>query len=393
MKTSKRLLAFALAVLFALLAVSCSSPDENTGDKSPESAAETPAETPDETPADETPAARTVVDHAGRTVTLPEKIERVVVADIYPLPSVLAVFFDSAEKLVGIAAPSMSAAKNSLLGELYPELLSAETGFIDGTAVNVEELMKLEPDIVFCSAGNKECFAALEQAGIPCVGISPAKWGYDAVVTLENWIATLSEIFPENDKADIVNAYSEKVYADVQSRVADIPEEEKARVFFLFQYNNETLTTSGAHFFGEYWAEAIGALNVGRELDTDNSTAVTMEQVYAWNPSHIFITNFNAAKPDDLYNNTIGAYDWSGVDAVTNGRVYKMPLGIYRTYTCGADTPVTLYWLAKCVYPERFADIDITAETKSYYKEVFGIELTDEQANSIFAPVSEASAF
>ena len=117
-----------------------------------------------------------------------------------------------------------------------------------------------------------------------------------------------------------------------------------------------------------------------------------MEQIYAWNPSVIFITNFTAAQPEDLYNNTIGNYDWSAVDAVQNEKVYKMPLGMYRSYTPGADTPVTLLWFAKTTYPELFEDIDIIQETRDYYKEVFGVDLTDEQAASIFAPNAQAGA-
>ena len=69
----------------------------------------------------------TITDHAGQTVAVPRDIERIAVCDILPLPSVLAVFFDSAEKLVGIAPSSMTAAQNSLLSELYPEILNAET--------------------------------------------------------------------------------------------------------------------------------------------------------------------------------------------------------------------------------------------------------------------------
>ena len=77
-------------------------------------------------------------------------------------------------------------------------------------------------------------------------------------------------------------------------------------------------------------------------------------------------------------------------NAIKNKEVYKMPLGMYRSYTCGVDTPVTLLWLAKTAYPSLFEDIDITAETKKYYSEVFGITLTDEQANKIFSPVTAA---
>ena len=117
-----------------------------------------------------------------------------------------------------------------------------------------------------------------------------------------------------------------------------------------------------------------------------------MEQIYGWNPDTILITNFNKAKPEDLYNNTIGSYDWSEIDAVKNQNCYKMPLGMYRSYTPGVDTPITLYWLAQTVYPDLFSDIDVTEETINYYKEVFGVELTEEQAESIFTPVTAAGA-
>ena len=115
-----------------------------------------------------------------------------------------------------------------------------------------------------------------------------------------------------------------------------------------------------------------------------------MEQIYAWNPDLIFITNFNTYRPEDLYENTVEGYDWSAVDAVVNKRAYKMPLGMYRSYTPGADTPVTLLWMAQTAYPELFEDIDIIAEAKTYYHDVFGIELTDEQAAAIFAPSLDA---
>ena len=108
-------------------------------------------------------------------------------------------------------------------------------------------------------------------------------------------------------------------------------------------------------------------------------------------PDMIFLTNFTAAQPDDLYNNTIGNYDWSEIDAIEDQRVYKCPLGIYRSYTPGADTPVTLLWYAKTIYPELFTDIDLTKEAKEYYNTVFGIDLTDEQIETMFAPPSEAA--
>lgn len=335
----------------------------------------------------------TVTDHAGFEVTVPAEIDRIVVCDIYPLPSVLSVFFDSAEKIVGMPQQSMAAAKNGLLSQLFPEILSAETEFIDGTSLNMEELLKLEPDVVFYSADDAPMGEAIREFGIPAVAISASNWDFDAIETLNQWIALLSQIFPGNDKTQSVADASAEIYARVQERVADLDEADRRKVFFLFQYNESTITTSGRHFFGQYWADAIGAVNVGAELDTFQSTPVTLEQVYEWNPQNILISNYNTAQPDDLYGNTVGNFDWSAMDAVVNHCVHKMPLGMYRSYTCGVDTPVTLLWLAQTVYPELFADIDIIAETQSYYQSVFGIDLTAEQAAMIFAPASAASAY
>ena len=333
---------------------------------------------------------RIIVDHGGNEVEVPLEVNRVAVCSILPLPSVLAVFFDSAEKIVGMASGSKTAAENSLLGQLYPELLKAETGYIEGGNLNVEELMKLAPDVVFYSTAEADVGEQLRNAGFCAVAVSVNKWEYDAIETLNNWIDLLEEIFPENDKQKIVAEFSQAMYDLVQSRVAEVPEKE--RVLFLYKYSDTAIMTSGAKFFGQWWAEAIGTQNVGQDMTTDNSVTVNMEQIYDWNPSLIFITNFTTAYPNDLYQNTVGNYDWSPVDAVKNEQVYKMPLGMYRSYTPGVDTPITLLWLAKTAYPEQFADIDIIVETQKYYKEVFDIDLTADQAASIFAPAAEVGA-
>ena len=376
-KRTIKLLVLMLAIAMTMMSLAaCGS----SGDAAGEAAAEESAN----------PDVITVTDHADNVVEVPAEINRIAVCDIFPLPSVLAVFFDSADKIVGMPMASMTAAENGLLGQLYPEILKAETGYIDGSDVNMEELASLEPDVVFYSASSAELGDQLRNAGFAAVAISVNKWDYNCIETLNNWIGLLSQMFPDSAKADLVEKRSNEMYDLVQERVKDIPDEERANAFFLFQYSDTTLLTSGKQFFGQWWADAIGAKNVATELSTDNSVAVNMEQVYSWNPDLIFMTNFNTYYPDDLYNNTVEGYDWSAVQAVKDQRVYKMPLGMYRSYTPGVDCPVTLLWMAKTAYPEKFEDIDVIAQAKDYYKEVFGIELTDEQAQSIFAPVQSA---
>lgn len=338
-----------------------------------------------------------VVDHGGNQVEVPNKIERIVVSDIFPIPAVLSVFFNSADKIVGVAPTSYSAAKNSLLSQIYPEILNAKTDFMNGNVINVEELMKLNPDVVFYSENNNEQKEVLTKAGFCAIGISANGWQYDCIETLNHWLDTLTEVFKYSDDIKILTERSNKaqkksveIYDMIKNRVSKLTNEEKKRVFFLFQFNDSTMMTSGKNFFGQWWADASGCLNVAEELSKDNSVATNFEQVYAWNPDMIFITNFTTALPKDLYENTVGTYDWSEVKAVKEKEVYKLPLGMYRTYTPGIDTPITLLWFAKTAYPEMFEDVDLVKETRAYYQDIFGIQLSDEQIKSIYNPDANA---
>ena len=353
--------------------------DEETGD-----AGDAGDESDPVVESDEAAEPHFVTDHAGNEVEIPATVERIVVCDIYPLPSILTVFFDSAEKIVGMAPPSMSAAKNSLLGKLYPEILNASTSFINGTTVNIEELAALKPDIVFYNAGNKSLGEEITYAGLTGFAMSAGKWGYDALETLNQWIKTFDEIFPGNDKYEVVEKYGKEVQKLVEERTASI--EEKKKILFLFQYNENQVVVNGNPSFGFWWTGAIGGVNTVEEKTEANSLPVSMEQIYAMDPDVLFVTNFTTASADDIYENKIGTYDWSVVKAVKDKNVFKMPLGMYRSYTSGVDSPVALLWLAKAAYPEAFEDVDITEYTKDYYKAVFNVELTDEEADSIFAP-------
>ncbi len=334
-----------------------------------------------------------ITDHAGRTVEVKTNPESVVVLDILPLASVLTVYLDGAQSIAAMQPASMNAAKNGILSELYPEVLNARTDILNGDAVNVEALLEIAPDVVFYNAGNSSEAQVLENAGLTAVGVSPTKFGYDCIVTYNEWISLLNQIYPERAFVigDTVNEYAQRIYDEIQEKTAGI--DEKTKVLFLFQYDENTMITSGSSFFGQWWCDATGAKNVAEDVKADNSNAViTMEQVYEWDPEVIIITNFTKTQPQDLFDNAIGNDDWSTVKAVMDGRVYKMPLGTYRTYTPGVDTPMTLEWLAQAVYPEIFADYDVKADVREYYQTLYGIDLTDAQIDAMYSPNKEAGS-
>jgi len=369
-------------------------PAEEPAETVEEPVAEAPAEeAPAEEPADEAGTV-TITDHADRTVTVPTDPTRVVILDILPLPSVLTVFLGSAETILAMEPASMNAAKNGILSELFPEVLDVNTDIMNGDDVNIEALIALDPQIVFYNAGSAAICEQLENAGLTAVGVSPTKWSYDCIVTYDHWIKLLSEIYPSVDISSEVSDFSTQMYDLIQSRVADMDDADRKTVLFLFQYDENTMVTSGSSFFGQWWCDASGALNAANEVAADNkNAAITMEQVYAWDPDVIVITNFTQTQPDDLYNNAVGDDDWSTVSAVVNGEVYKMPLGTYRTYTPGVDTPMTLEWLATILYPELFPEFDLTADVRAYYNDLYGVELTDGQIEAMYHPASAAGSW
>lgn len=329
------------------------------------------------------PVARTVTDDMNRAVTVPDKIERIAVADIYPFASVAAVFLGGAKKIAAIHPVSMSAAKAGLLGEVFPEILEADTRFMKGKSLDIERLMRIKPDVVFVNAGDAANIATLENAGIAAVAVSATKWDYDVFQTVEHWFDLLQRVFPERKLADRFMLLAADAVRRVNDHLADLSPARKKRVLFLFQYSDSRILTSGQFFFGEFWAVSAGAVNVAREITAVSSNAqINMEDIYRWNPDAVFITNFTPALPDDLYSNKF--HNWTPVKAVEMKRVYKMPIGLYRSYTPSADAPLTLLWMAKTLYPKHFEDIDLAAEVKRYYQTLFGVTLTGAQCASYF---------
>jgi iron complex transport system substrate-binding protein len=376
------------AVLMTSMLSGCSNNDEQTVETSGTQVSTAAASVNSDTV--------TIVDHGDRTVTVPVNPERVVITGILPLASVLTVYLDSCESIVAMEPASMNAAKNGILSELYPDIVNISTEIMSGEDVNVEAILALDPDVIFYNAGNSTEGEKLENAGLTAVAVSATKWNYDCIETYNQWISLLDQIYPQRaeERGTLVTDTSTAIYNEIQEKVKDIPQEEKQKVLFLYQYDENTMITSGANFFGQWWCDAVGALNAAEEVAADNKNAViTMEQVYAWDPDVIIITNFTSTQPEDLYNNAIGSDDWSSVKAVQDHRVYKMPLGTYRTYTPGVDTPMTLEWLAQAVYPDLFADINIQTDVKEYYQQLYGIELTDAQVEAMYNPNSAAGSW
>lgn len=332
---------------------------------------------------------RTIIDHTGVEVEIPADIDRVVISSIMPLPSVYAFFRGSVDGLAGIHPMSMSAAKNSYLATVYPAIGDIDTTFVENGEINIEQLMALKPDVVFYSAANTAEREMYDNAGIKAIGFSTTMSDFNSIETFANWIDLLGQIYGEADKANEIIEYGRSVEREILSKTSSIANEERPKVLILFKYGNGKIVTSGNNFFGQYWIEAAGGINVAQSLT--GQAEINMEQIYEWNPDMIFITNFSNVLPEDLYGNVIEGNDWSKVKAVQEQKVYKFPLGMYRWFPPSSDTPLSLMWLAKKMQPEIFEHIDMDKEMKDYYKNYYNVELSDGDVEAIYNPVREAA--
>lgn len=332
---------------------------------------------------------RTIVDHTGTEVTIPTELNRVVISSILPLPSVYCLFKGSADDVVGIHPSSMAAAENSYLINVFPELANADTSFVENGEVNIEQLLELKPDVVFYSASNTEEREKYDKAGVPAIGFSTTIADYDCVETYAAWISLFGEIYGESEVANEIIEAGRQTADEIKAVTDEIPSEERPNVLILFHYDNGIIETTGSKFFGDYWINTAGGNNVAAELT--GVQEINMEQIYEWNPDIILITNFSPYLPEDLYNNRIEGHDWSNVNAVKNGKVYKFPLGMYRWCPPSSDTPLALTWLAKTIQPEKFTEIDMDAEIKDFYEKYYDVKLTDDDIQEIYNPVREAA--
>lgn len=333
---------------------------------------------------------RTIVDHAGNTVVLPAKLDRIVIGSLTPLAAVYPMFTGSIDGLVGIHEDSRYSIEHSIMNKIFPGMADIPSSFsTSGTDdINVEELLKLDPQVYFYNADVKENYEVLKNAGIPAVGFSTTLFeDYSTIDTFNAWVDLLAEVLDKEDQAPGIKEYGKKALETVRSRVGDLKDDEKPNALILVNYNENVLVAGGTSF-ANYWITTAGGKNLGYEVGAFVGP-VNMEQVYEWNPEVLYLNSFSAYTVDQILNSQAKeGDDWSGITAVQNGRVYKIPRGTYTWFPPSSDAPLNLLFMAKTMHPDLFEDIDMEEEIRNYYRNLFHYELTDEDIHEILNPTA-----
>lgn len=333
-----------------------------------------------------------VIDQAGTEVTIPAEVNSIVSGGILPYFHTWYVATNSAKEIVGMHPNSYNAAENSILSKMAPDILNANTSFVQNGEMNVEELMKINPDVFFEIATDEKSIEQARNAGINTVAIKAIDAAAaEPLATFNSWLKLTGEIASTTERADKFIEIGTTVQNEIYEKIDGLTKEQKPNALMMYQLSEQAITVGGKNFFGNQWLNATGANDVA-ENDVTGRKDVNMEQIYNWNPEIIYLTNFTEIQPEDLYNNTIPGQDWSEVEAVKNKQVYKIPLGIYRWFPPSGDAPLMLKWLASNNQPKLF-DYDMNAEIKNYYKDFYGYDVTDEEVEQILHPSSDAAKY
>ncbi|MDR6292135.1 iron complex transport system substrate-binding protein [Inquilinus ginsengisoli] len=317
---------------------------------------------------------RTVTDQLSRTVTVPADIQRIVVLQHQTLD--ILVELGAADKIVGVLRSWPSLIPG--LDKYAPQLVGLPTPG-DLSTANVEELLRLKPDVVFVT--NYAPAAMIDQiakAGVPVVAISLSQgegveapklnptFADDDVAYAEGLkagVKLIGAIVGKSERADQLLDYAFSRRAMVQQRVADLPQADRVRLYMA----NPDLSTYGSGKYTGVIMARSGGVNVAAGVR--GATKVSMEDILAWDPQVIFVQDRYAPVADQIRQGSA----WQHVDAVKAGRIYITPEYVKPW---GYPLPEALalgeLWMAKTLYPDRFADIDMQAEATAYYQRFYG---------------------
>ncbi|AJA49641.1 ABC-type Fe3+-hydroxamate transport system, periplasmic component [Clostridium pasteurianum DSM 525 = ATCC 6013] len=336
------------------------------------------------TTADTKPTKQTIIDMGGTKVGIPTKINAI--ADGWPAHNEVLVMLGHGNKIV---ATNKNTAPNAMpwLAVVNPQMNKASIAFTN-TDVNTEELLKAKPDIAFVS--NKSLVSKPTESGIPTVYVNFTDFN-----GLKDCFKLTAKILGSDAEKRSNNyiKYLDSKLDSIQSITSKIPESEKPKVLHVISLN--PLTIDGSDTIIDSWIKVAGGINAASSV-SGNQKVVSIEQVLQWNPD-VIIFGSNIAKTvserTTAINNLSKDSTWSKINAVKNKKLYVNPNGAFTWDRYSAEEALQIQWAAKTLYPDKFTNIDISKETKSFYKTFLNYNLTDDETSKIInaePPVTNA---
>lgn len=354
-------------VLAMLLATGCSSSGE-----------------PDQEVSSEGSAGGTVVieDMAGRTVEVPEKIDKVL--SRCPIGTLI-MYTLNPEKIAGQNWEPTESEKE-YLDKAYLKLPMLSGWYADGKVGNVEEIVKAAPDVIFSSFEGKAMQGVIDQANsiqsqldIPVVMIN------SSIENMPEMYQFVGKLTGEEERAQELSQYITNLMDEVKTKAAAIDQDDQIRVYYA--EGQEGLQTDPSGSEHTRVIDLIGAVNVAQvEIKAGmGRSAVSPEQLLAWSPDVIIACHDQGfAAESATYTKMIQDQRFTTLKAIQEGKIYEIP---YKPFNFLDRPPsinrlIGIKWLGNLLYPEVY-QYDMEKELKEFYELFYHIDLNQDQIHDI----------
>jgi len=327
---------------------------------------------------DAAPQTRTIVDHAGRNVTVPGEINKVFSTS--PIGSIL-MYTLAPEKLIAWNFEIGPEHKKYILPECrnLPNL----GGWYANKSCNTEELLKIGPDVIICFDDQTQASLAdriQEQLNIPVVVLN------DNLTKLDHTYEFLGDLLGTEEQAAELAAYCRKSVDEVAEKAGLIPDEKRVRVYYA--EGNQGLSTDPKGSRHTQVLDLVGSVNVADVPMKGGMgmTSVSLEQVLSWDPDVILTATISGLGGQEgaVYHTVTTNPKWANLKAVKSHKVYDIPDKPFNWF----DRPpsvnriIGVKWLAHTLYPDVFR-YDMKAEIKDFYSTFYHYDLTDREVEDL----------
>lgn len=319
---------------------------------------------------------RTVTDMMGNEVTIPSEIKKVYCST--PIGSAF-LYTLAPDELIGWNWELSEEDKTFLLPECrdLPVLGGAMAG---QNSINTESVIKLKPDLILDFEHEGKVSTAVlklsEQTGIPILEAS------SALDKTEECYRFLGDILGRKERGDQLADSVKKTLENTKEKCSKVPGDKILKVYY--SESADGLKTDGSDSMHTEAIKFVNAENVVQMKTTAmaKGTAVSMEQVLAWNPDVILVSSKLGGK--DFMKSVYRDEAWKSISAVENKRIYcpvSSPFNWFDRPPCVART-LGVEWLASVLYPDCM-DVDMKSEVKNFYSLFYQVPITDEQAEKL----------
>jgi iron complex transport system substrate-binding protein len=325
----------------------------------------------------------TIVDDTGEAVTVKKPIESFVYHghNSYVYETLRAI--DAADGIIGISDRFVTPGKSRYSEAYYPELCGFTNVGILKTP-DYEVVNTLRPDVVI--SDEERYYDRTKTPGIPVVAMD---------VRLANFREATMKfgyIFDRVEEAEeYINWYND-LEDEVNERIEGLTDDEKELVYI--GYYNPGTTSYQVPARDNYRAEMVyraGGDYIGDEIDGTGMIKVDAEWVITRNPDVIIFSGSNQYVGYDiedtseviaLIDDFTSRPDVAGINAVINNRVYVVS---HAFILCGGASGLigTTYY-AKWMYPDLFADMDVTAMHQEFVTRFQRIDLDLEECYCVY---------